>query len=43
MRTVINISKHIKGITEENLHSNKRILSFPSEQISWKRLHHNMR
>jgi len=43
MRTVIKIPKHIKGITEENLVSNKRIISFPAQQITWKRLHHHMR
>lgn len=43
MKTILNISKQIKDITEEHLHSNKRILSFPPEQITWKRLHHHMR
>lgn len=43
MKSILKISKHIKGITEENLISNKRILSFSTDQTYWKRLHHHMR
>ncbi|GAL67151.1 hypothetical protein [Jejuia pallidilutea] len=43
MKSIIKTPKHLKGITEENLFANKRILSFPSHQTFWTRLHHNMR
>ncbi|WP_341215336.1 hypothetical protein [uncultured Wocania sp.] len=37
MRTLIKISKHLDSITQENLFTNQRILSFNnSNEVIWK-------